>query len=269
MMKKVLLTLVMLLVAVSPALAFDLGGYLGPIQFKYNNWDFGTIYDPETSFDNGGEGTGDTNSYGIFQVTQVLGQSSGGGVISLWTPTTTESLKGYFYGLSDDKVDLNEFGQGTIYSVGGTIEMYLGADNLTPNAGPGVVPALGDAPIDIWNATDGVLFLKASFVPGAVLTDGTTTYAQQINSIANPLLGSGLAYLNITGGSYATTFDSNGYLGGAADLKLQANYDGPGPFGWTAESFDPVRGAAVPEPASMILMGIGLAGAARLRRRTA
>jgi len=277
MMKKLLLflglTALAITISTSQAFAFSLemngNPYLGPIQFKYNDYDWGTIYGANTIFDNEGAGSGETNSYGIFNVTQILGQTNVGTWVEVWSPTASEALEGWFYGLSDDKVDLNASGQGTIYSVGGIIEMYLGSQNMNITAGPNAVaPTLGNPPTDNWDAADGTLFLSANFVPGAALTDTTTTYAQQINSIANPLLGSGEAYLSLTGGLYAPMLDTNGYLGGTADLKMQANFNGPAEYGWIAESFDPVRGTVIPEPSSMLLFGMGMVGlATRLRRK--
>jgi len=267
---------VSLLLTASNASAFQLlmdgSPYTGEIQFKYNNWDYGTLYAPGTSFDLGGAGTGATNSYGVFQVTNIQGRTSGGTWKDVWTPTASETLEGWFYGLSDDKVNLSALGQGTIYSIGGTIEMYLGVPDLNVTSGPNAAPpALGSPPTDTWSVSNGSLFLSASFVPGVALTDVTTTYAQQINAAAQPISGHGDAYLDLTGGSHMSLFNTNGYLGGAADMFMGANFVGGLPtaeFGWTATSFDPVLGRTVPEPASMLLVGTGLLfGAGSLRRK--
>jgi len=271
-MKKLTLILAILALGIafttSSAMAFSLGGYTGLVKFKFNNWDYGTLYAPGTNNPADGVASGNTDSYGIFTVTSITDLVGN----NLWNQTPGESLEGWFYGLSDDGEVFDGTGSGNIWSMGGKLEMYLGPRNLDPTAGPGVVPALPSAPTDIWNVTDGALFLSADFVPGAVFGDPTTTLFGTISSITVPISGKSEAYLEVTGGSHASMFNSNIFQGGAADLFLQNDFKSgdvtdPG-FGWTAVSHDPVLGKVVPEPSTMILFGMGIMGlATRLRRK--
>lgn len=281
-MKKVLIAVAMLMLAVSPALAFDLGGYLGPVTFVFANLDTGTLYPADTSLTGQADGEGD--SFGILTVVSILNSNT---LTPVWSPSAGEAIEGWFYGIDDNDVTLNGVGQGTIESVGGKVDLYLSTPNLLTTTGPVPTMPMADlnAPTDIWNVTDGTLFLSLDLVPGINTLSGdlTTTYHQDIDSILTPIEGGGTGYLAVTGGAYQTAFDSNGFdsIYPGADFVFQLQFRGsdpsqvinPGPTpaqqaaGWLVKSEGGAQGEVIPEPASMILMGIGLFGAARLRRK--
>ena len=77
-------------------------------------------------------------------------------------------------------------------------------------------------------------------------------------------------YLDIASGSHKWLFDTNGYLGGTADLFAIFDFGPTGRNSFDSKSSDPVRGTATPEPTSMLLIGAGMLGlATRLRKKKA
>lgn len=277
-------------VMASPAFAFQLldpntyqPGYTGPLVVKFNSWDYGTLYAPGTNNPPDGVSSGNTNSWGILKVTSITAANSFGDEVNVWTPSKTESLEGMFYGISDDGVVLNSVGTGNIWSKGGRLDVYLSpAQNLAANVGPstnaGVHPQSW-VPTDLYNiqSDGGTLFLSADFVPGirAGWGDTSTTYFQEYTTMSpsGTVDGFGTGYLSIIRGSgegqYAYLFDNNAYAGGTADMKLGAHITGPGTYGWTVNDWDPMETRAVPEPASMLLLGLGALGMAATRKRKA
>lgn len=222
-----------------PAGAFSFSTpYIGPVQIKYNDWEVAAFTPGDPLF-------------GIFKVSSIV--TDDGSVTTLWSSSASEELTGYFSGFS--LLSVTPLGSTTEFDfTGGSINMFL---DSTPDFNASF-PGSGYA--------DGSLFLSAVFTPGITVNPLVTLHSV-LTSSTIPFTGSGSGYASITGGSFASTFNSNGFVGGA-DLFISSNLNAPltGVNGWPVGSFDPVSATVVPEPGTMLLLGSGFLGAAMFGR---
>jgi hypothetical protein len=266
-----------MLVGATPASAFSLANnYQGPLKFKFVDFSDGQLYQSSS----GGYGNADNteDAWGIFKVTSI--QSDDGFNTTLWFDGKDgEELTGIYYGLDDDFWTIDDDGGLNIQSVGAKIDMYLDSGTLF-NASPGPGARVGNTYPAV---TDGSLFLTADFAPGIKYGDGNPgndhiAYDNNLDGTTSPFTGDGAFYLDVTGGSYAYLFNSDRWnltddSGNtvARDFFGKFDTEAPGPFGWLVESDDPISGAAIPEPATMALLGSGLFGmvGSKLRKKRA
>jgi hypothetical protein len=270
-MKKLLLVVPVALLAISiaagSAFTLSLEPYFGPIKVKISNWEM-VVPSFELSDDI-------EDNWGVYKVTSIEDLEAN----TLWYPGKSgEYLTGMFYNM--DIIGIVPLGPLTTRvnmgntAITGTMDLYLddfdlpGYTAATPALGPGLRSGLATYP----GFTDSNVFggpaLSMTFVPG--IFPGVTM--TNIIDAAGPIgtgVGDGYAAIVPGSGPLAFLFDSNTFLGGTADVGLKIDYDFPGDFGWTINSDDPISGNIVPEPASMLLFGMGLFGIAglRLRRR--
>lgn len=169
----------------------------------------------------------------------------------------------------------------TALSYGGNFKLFSNAADYDPTIGPSVSGGVDLNAMMYTGISSGTLFLEGAFGAGAVLAgDLSSTYLTNYNN--GSYAGNGQGFLDFTGGAALSFFDTNSLTnanGGKNDALLTVTFDdvngaASGACGagnqakcWLVKSAGQVSGQVIPEPASMLLAGLGLLAAAGVSRR--
>jgi hypothetical protein len=232
---------------------------------------------------------GVADSWGILTVTSI-NKTNGDTLWSAWDPldpnSVQEQITGIVYGYDDTRltafVDPNT-GENkvAVLQEGGYLALWLDSgagfsafDNTQAIPG-GLTVGVGPTPSissDPWNATNGVPFILLEAVPGVSALYPNATRSETVDGLTVPFTGTGSGYFNVYEGWGNYDWVLNGNYNGApgnptADVYTIFNFGETGREHFDAMSSDPARGTVIPEPGSMLLLGIGLAGAALRRKK--
>jgi hypothetical protein len=247
-----------------------IGGYAGPLQLNFNNYeDFLT---PSGAIDPNGPQVGDQN-IGIFAVQSITVPGFGGK--TLWAAQQGGiDLLGVFNGITVQTVTGSASAEQTT-NTGGVFQLYSVA----------IGDALGDLGIAGYAAeTSGTcnigdlcyhgvtdtpssqLVLTMTLTPGIDGT-GVNTLDATVNATLNPPTGNAAFHGLISDNTQLLSLVSGKDSFCPNNGLLSATCSGADGSTFSLASQDPITGTAVPEPASLVVMGSGLLFLYRFRAR--
>ncbi|MCM8774376.1 MAG: PEP-CTERM sorting domain-containing protein [Candidatus Omnitrophica bacterium] len=173
-------------------------------------------------------------------------------------------------------------------SIGGRIDIYLDTTpDFSPNSGPSAWIAGGTGVRDTYpTASDGVLWLTGTYAPlfwdviqndirdpaepdlvwfdlnGNGMKDPGESAVYLITGYDPSGSGTASAYIQLDGGSFYPAIKTGFFGTGSGysyDMKLRVTLSS-GDYGWGVTSSDPIRFAVIPEPSTIMLLGMGLLG---------
>jgi len=226
------------------------------------------------------------DGWGIFRITGIYIDDSNSALYgeALWVDGQGGAeLTGIFYGLIDNAVAFDpNTGDYTIQSQNVMYDIYLNEKGTFVGAGGFQQGSAGRTGFDEYNGiTGGTLMLSGRSVYGEAAEPYTNEFvsaedAEFMSYFKPNNLGSGsgtyATRIFLTGGEWYENFVTDDYF----DMTLQGTttVNGGGPTipsvgDWTVLDEDPLRGTykVIPEPITMVALGLGLAGLGGYVRR--